>query len=395
MWLFTSFGFFSVVQKAGDEHLTVRSRTRGDLQRLRRHYLPSLSPPSRIGGSDYPWRGTCTHEAFASALPLIVKHLTYDNFKSEVKRTLGSAREARYAQVWETLHSLSEDLAEHEAQGFDGLPWSNDTPGDLPVAYGGVVIDRVGRVLLREVANHFDGYRWSFAKGRPHSGEHPRQTALREVQEELGTEARLLLPLSGEFAGLTSCNRYFLMLADVRLTDPAFRSDETSAVRWVWPAEARALLGQTTNEAGRERDLAVLEAALALLPGAPPLTRSIAMREDLLTRPFPALRRNVRADWHYTSAQMGRILRGFVPGQPEERWFAVFEDGVLTLARAGSGLPLYRVHFTPDDAGAAPGWRAFAVELNRHPEHLNALADEADELGFIRAVIDTHLLEAV
>lgn len=393
MWLFTNFGFFSIVQKAGDDHLTVRSRTHGDLLRLRRHYLPALTPPSRLGGSDYPWRSTCTHAALAEALPRIVQHLTYDNFKSEVKRTLGSAREARYAKVWEALHSLSDDLVEHESQGFDGLPWPDEAVMGLPVAYGGVVIDRVGRVLLREVANHYDGYRWSFAKGRSNPGEHPRQTALREVAEELGVEARLLLPLPGDFMGGTSVSRYFLMLADVRLTDPAFRSDETAAVRWVWPADARALLGETTNPAGRDRDQAVLQAALDLLPDAPPLKRAIAMREDLSTRPFPALRRSVRADWRFTTAQMARIIRGFVPAQPEERWFAVFEDGVLTLARTGAGLPLYRVHFTPDDEGVVPCWRAYAVELNRHPEHLSALADETDELGFVRAVIDTHLLD--
>jgi 8-oxo-dGTP pyrophosphatase MutT (NUDIX family) len=393
MWLFTSFGFFSIVQKAGDEHLTVRSRTQGDLLRLRRHYLPALTPPSRQGGSDYPWRSTCTHAALAEALPRIVQHLTYDNFKSEVKRTLGAAREARYAKVWEALHSLSEDLVEHVSEGFDDLPWPDEAESALPVAYGGVVIDRVGRVLLREVANHYDGYRWSFAKGRANPGEHPRRTALREVEEELGVEARLLLPLPGEFAGGTSSNRYFLMLADVRHSDPAFRSDETAAVRWVWPAEARALLAETTNAAGLERDLAVLEAALAMLPEVPPLKRSIAMREDLSTRPFPALRRSVRADWRFTTGEMARIVRGFVPAQPEERWFAVFEDAVLSLSRSGSGLPLYRVHFTPDDDGATPGWRAFAVDLNRHPEHLNALADEGDELRFVRAVIDTHLLD--
>ena len=45
MWLFTNFGFFSVVQKNGEPELTVRSRTQGDLLRLQRHYLPGLSEP--------------------------------------------------------------------------------------------------------------------------------------------------------------------------------------------------------------------------------------------------------------------------------------------------------------------------------------------------------------
>ncbi|MBI4704877.1 MAG: hypothetical protein HY744_27550 [Deltaproteobacteria bacterium] len=42
MWLFTSFGFFSVVQKPGEEGLTVRARVRSDLERPREQYLPGL-----------------------------------------------------------------------------------------------------------------------------------------------------------------------------------------------------------------------------------------------------------------------------------------------------------------------------------------------------------------
>ena len=49
------------------------------------------------------------------------------------------------------------------------------------LAYGGVVFDRDGRVLLRKPKNEFDGYKWTFAKGRPKAGETPAQTALTEV----------------------------------------------------------------------------------------------------------------------------------------------------------------------------------------------------------------------
>jgi len=44
MWLFTNFGFFSVVQKPGDSLLTIRARAAFDLDRLRDEYLPTLSP---------------------------------------------------------------------------------------------------------------------------------------------------------------------------------------------------------------------------------------------------------------------------------------------------------------------------------------------------------------
>lgn len=53
-------------------------------------------------------------------------------------------------------------------------------------AYGGVLLNAEGQVLLREPTNHFDGYVWTFAKGRPELGDEPEQTALREVREETG-----------------------------------------------------------------------------------------------------------------------------------------------------------------------------------------------------------------
>jgi hypothetical protein len=44
---------------------------------------------------------------------------------------------------------------------------------------------------------------------------------------------------------------------------------ETQSTRWVTWEEAKALIGKTTNAAGRERDLAVLEAARAILRSRP------------------------------------------------------------------------------------------------------------------------------
>ena len=57
-------------------------------------------------------------------------------------------------------------------------------------AYGGVVINEQGLVLLREPSSHYDGYVWTFAKGRPDAKESPERTALREVEEENGCEGQ-------------------------------------------------------------------------------------------------------------------------------------------------------------------------------------------------------------
>ena len=53
-------------------------------------------------------------------------------------------------------------------------------------AYGGVLINDAGHVLLREPANHYGGYVWTFAKGNPDPGESAEEAALREVLEETG-----------------------------------------------------------------------------------------------------------------------------------------------------------------------------------------------------------------
>ena len=67
MWLFTPFGFFSIVQKPADKSagtLTVRARVGVDLDNLRQRYLPSLGPTQAAAGTDYRYRAR--HERHAA-----------------------------------------------------------------------------------------------------------------------------------------------------------------------------------------------------------------------------------------------------------------------------------------------------------------------------------------
>lgn len=133
----------------------------------------------------------------------------------------------------------------------------------LAKAFGGVIIDADGRVLLREPTDHFDEYVWTFAKGRPDGEESGEDCALREVFEETGVRARIVRPIPGDFRGGTTVNRYFLMepLEETGMFDAA----ETASVRWADAGEAAELIGLTTNSTGQARDLAVLAAALSTL----------------------------------------------------------------------------------------------------------------------------------
>jgi 8-oxo-dGTP pyrophosphatase MutT (NUDIX family) len=131
----------------------------------------------------------------------------------------------------------------------------------MKLAYGGVVFNEKGEVLLREAANHWGGDWWTFPKGRPEPGETPEAAAIRETREETGINAEIVQRLPGEYAGMLTRNIYFLMKP---VGSPGeFDSSETQAIQWAMPEQARKLLALSENAAGRKRDLAVLEVAVA------------------------------------------------------------------------------------------------------------------------------------
>jgi hypothetical protein len=99
MWIFTTFGFFSVVQKKPqDDFLTVRARDPKDLDRLRKN-IPTLGP-TELKGGDYCCRAKVSRAAFAAGLATIASEISYDNFKNAVHKTMGSRRSRIYHDVW-------------------------------------------------------------------------------------------------------------------------------------------------------------------------------------------------------------------------------------------------------------------------------------------------------
>ncbi len=111
MWIFTTIGFFSVVEKPDDRGkgtVTIRSRVRSDLEALKEKYLPTLGPIQENSQTDYRFRAKAKKEEFASALQKMALDLDYDNFKATVSRRQGVEREGFYHEVWETLLRLQE-----------------------------------------------------------------------------------------------------------------------------------------------------------------------------------------------------------------------------------------------------------------------------------------------
>lgn len=68
MWIFTTVGFFSVVQKPGDRRLCVRARAACDLERLRATLMTELGPTTDAEGTDSPFRARIDREVFARGL---------------------------------------------------------------------------------------------------------------------------------------------------------------------------------------------------------------------------------------------------------------------------------------------------------------------------------------
>jgi 8-oxo-dGTP diphosphatase len=118
-------------------------------------------------------------------------------------------------------------------------------------AAGGVVV-RDGLVALVHRPRYDD---WTLPKGKLDNGESFEEAALREVEEETGLRARLLRELPSvnyEVRGRPKVVRYWLM--EVESDEGFVANDEVDEVRWVEPAEARALLTY-------DRDRDVLAAA--------------------------------------------------------------------------------------------------------------------------------------
>jgi len=112
VWLFTPFGFFSVVaDRDKANQVIVRARVKGDLENLRTKYLPTLGPTVMLQMRDYPYRGFVSRDDLAAAMPKITQDITYTNFKNEVTKQQGDPRHDLYLRVWGVMKNAEEEIA--------------------------------------------------------------------------------------------------------------------------------------------------------------------------------------------------------------------------------------------------------------------------------------------
>lgn len=126
-----------------------------------------------------------------------------------------------------------------------------------------------GAVLLRRESNglevllvrHRNGSHWSFPKGHVEEGEQERQTALREIREETGLEARLLPEFRTQVAyspkpGVWKQVVYFAGLPAGGVLTP--QEEEIRELRWISACNAMEMVTY-------ENDRQVLSKALAFV----------------------------------------------------------------------------------------------------------------------------------
>jgi hypothetical protein len=112
MWLYTKFGFFSIVKKRfGDQFkpFQVRARSESDLKIL----IKKASLEDQIiytPNADYHYRITADIDELESIMHQLLDNLDYDNFKNmiaqqpEQKNKLGT-----YHEVWNSMYKYQKD----------------------------------------------------------------------------------------------------------------------------------------------------------------------------------------------------------------------------------------------------------------------------------------------
>lgn len=128
MWLITTFGYFSIVEKNADRHagtLTIRSRVRRDLETLKQRYLPHLGDIDDSSGADYPYRATARRVDVAQAFAQAIMDIRYSNIKAEIAGQQGIDRARICSEVWMKMRKFQE---------LETVVWSKPMAGQEQLA---------------------------------------------------------------------------------------------------------------------------------------------------------------------------------------------------------------------------------------------------------------------
>lgn len=108
MWLFTIYGFFSVVfKKDKKQWVNIRARVKGDLETLLKHWPVGAGDTPEIlttPDNDYPYRILVDEPTWFVVCAMLAQSvLSVENFKDEVTKRQGHARHDVYLKVWRVM----------------------------------------------------------------------------------------------------------------------------------------------------------------------------------------------------------------------------------------------------------------------------------------------------
>lgn len=119
MWIFTNFGFFSVVQNYENaDRLVVRARSRGDLESLITSHGNdlgiTLKDINTNDSSDYRYRIHVDRAKWAVVMLKITNDIDYTNFKDSVHEKMGKERAGLCSHVWSVMYTLQDSEKKEE-----------------------------------------------------------------------------------------------------------------------------------------------------------------------------------------------------------------------------------------------------------------------------------------
>lgn len=105
MWIFTEFGFFSVVaHRSKPGKVLVRGRVGSDLVEFAKRAGMAKSDVFEDRDADYRYRMEADSGAAAKVISEAMLDIDYDNFKARVEEVQGVEREQIYMGVWSHLN---------------------------------------------------------------------------------------------------------------------------------------------------------------------------------------------------------------------------------------------------------------------------------------------------
>jgi len=119
MWIFTTRGFYSIVQSPVPGRMLVRARFNGDIEAL----LPGAEV-SETPERDYMYRTIVPTEDVITALAKVTQTIDYPNFKDAV---LDDRRHPAYGNVWGIMYNAGDNRPRNLTSWYSLIP-SDDPP---------------------------------------------------------------------------------------------------------------------------------------------------------------------------------------------------------------------------------------------------------------------------